>query len=68
MDNARFHKSDTTRTIIELHGHSLLFLPAYSPDLNPIEKYWAVMKSKIKKSIADFSDLDACVEFVFRTI
>lgn len=68
MDNARFHKSDTTRTIIEHHGHSLLFLPAYSPDLNPIEKYWAVMKSKIKKSIADFSELDACVEFVFRTI
>ena len=50
MDNARFHKSDKTRSLIEQHGHTLLFLPAYSPDLNPIEQYWAIIKSKIKKS------------------
>jgi transposase len=36
MDNASFHKSDKTRRIIEQWGHRLLFLPAYSPDLNPI--------------------------------
>ena len=68
MDNARFHKSDKTRNIIEQHGHTLLFLPAYSPDLNPIEQYWATLKAKIKKYISDHSDLYACLEFVFRTI
>ena len=44
MDNARFHKSEETRSIIEDHGHQPLFLPPYSPDLNPIENYWAILK------------------------
>jgi transposase len=68
MDNASFHKSDKTRYIIEKNAHRLLFLPAYSPDLNPIEQYWAIIKAKIKKCISDYSDLDSCVEFVFKTI
>jgi transposase len=46
-DNARFHKSDETRDIIAQHCHQLLFLPAYSPDLNPIEQFWAIIKAKI---------------------
>jgi transposase len=48
MDNASFHKSDKTQHIIEQNGHRLLFLPAYSPDLNPIEQYWAHLKLKSK--------------------
>lgn len=68
MDNASFHKSDKTQQIIEQYGHRLLFLPAYSPDLNPIEQYWAIIKAKIKKSISAYSDLYSCVEFVFQTI
>jgi transposase len=68
MDNASFHKSDKTRHIIEQNGHQLLFLPAYSPDLNPIEQYWAIIKAKIKKCISDYSDLYSCIEFVFQTI
>ena len=68
MDNASFHKSDKTRQIIEQYEHRLLFLPAYSPDLNPIEQYWAIIKAKIKKSISGYSDLYSCIEFVFQTI
>lgn len=67
MDNARFHKSDKTRQMIEAHGHRLLFLPAYSPNLNPIEQYWAILKAKIKKCIFDYPDLYSCIDFVFRT-
>ncbi len=37
MDNAAFHKSDRTRELIERAGCNLLYLPPYSPDLNPIE-------------------------------
>ncbi|WP_409365639.1 transposase [Fluoribacter gormanii] len=40
MDNATFHKSETTKTLIHNAQCSLLFLPPYSPDLNPIEKFW----------------------------
>ena len=36
MDNASFHKR--VQRLLNRHGHRLLFLPPYSPDLNPIEK------------------------------
>ena len=38
MDNASFHCSRKTRDLIESAGCNLLYLPPYSPDLNPIEK------------------------------
>ena len=42
MDNASFHKR--VQRLLNRHGHRLLFLPPYSPDLNPIEKKWAQVK------------------------
>jgi transposase len=42
-DNASFHKSEKLQQLIEAAGSQLLFLPAYSPDLNPIEGWWAVL-------------------------
>ena len=47
MDNASFHKSKKTRELIESVECKLIFLPPYSPDLNPIEKFWANMKNWI---------------------
>jgi len=44
LDNASFHKSLETKRLIEESGCHLLFLPPYSPDLNPIEKCWANLK------------------------
>ena len=46
MDNAAFHKTALTRQLIEEAGHSLLFLPPYSPDFNPIEKDFAIIKRR----------------------
>ena len=68
MDNARFHKSEETREIIEDHGHQLLFLPPYSPDLNPIENYWAILKGKLRKVVANFQNLFDALAAVFQTI
>lgn len=48
MDNASFHKSEKIKTLIESAGCELVYLPPYSPELNPIEKYWAVLKGKVK--------------------
>ncbi|WP_162147078.1 transposase [Holospora obtusa] len=39
MDNAAFHRSQRTKKLIESVGCQLIFLPSYSPDLNPIEKF-----------------------------
>lgn len=45
MDNASFHKRDDALQLIEQAGHTLEFLPPYSPDLNPIEHKWAQAKA-----------------------
>ena len=64
MDNASFHKSQKTKDLIESVGCRLVFLPPYSPDLNPIEKFWASMKRWVKSQISDFTQLyDAITQF-----
>jgi transposase len=49
MDNAAFHKRQDTREAIQNAGHTLEYLPAYSPDLNPIEHKWAQAKALRKQ-------------------
>lgn len=44
MDNAAFHKSKETERIITKTGAKLLFLPPYSPHLNPIEQTFGTIK------------------------
>ena len=46
MDNASFHKGSETARLIAQTGASLLFLPPYSPELNPIEKDFANIKRR----------------------
>lgn len=46
MDNAAFHKTKATRQILEEAGFELVYLPPYSPDFNPIEKDFAIMKRR----------------------
>ena len=46
LANASFHKSPQTETLITACGASLLFLPPYSPELNPIERDFANIKRK----------------------
>ena len=49
MDNASFHKNEITLKIIRGAGHIIEFLPAYSPDLTPIEPKWAQKKAYRRK-------------------
>ena len=45
MDNAAFHQRADIRSLFEQAGHTLEYLPAYSPDFNPIEHKWAQAKA-----------------------
>jgi transposase len=56
LDNATFHKSSERKRIVEAAGCRLLFLPPYSPDLNPIEKCWANVKVKLREMIPRFKN------------
>jgi transposase len=48
MDNLSAHKVAGVRERIENTGAALLYLPPYSPDLNPIEKSWSKLKQKLR--------------------
>ena len=50
MDNLSSHKGPKTRALIEAAGASLLFLPPYSPDFNPIENAFAKLKALLRKA------------------
>jgi transposase len=52
MDNLSSHKVSGVRELIEAAGAELLYLPPYSPDLNPIEKAWAKLKQLLRTAKA----------------
>ena len=62
MDNLSPHKSDLTLRLIQAAGAQVLFLPAYSPDFNPIEKMWSKVKALLRAAEARTqSDLIAAI-------
>jgi transposase len=48
MDNLSPHKHEATRSLLSRAGAEVLFLPAYSPDLNPIENMWSKVKNYLR--------------------
>lgn len=52
MDNVAFHKSQKVEQLIKSRGAWVLFLPPYSPDLNPIELAFSKLKSLLRKMAA----------------
>jgi transposase len=52
MDNLSSHKRAAARAIIEARGAELRFLPAYSPDFNPIEMAFSKLKALLRKAAA----------------
>lgn len=52
LDNLGAHKNERTIALIEAAGAETRFLPAYSPDLNPIEMMWSKVKALLRKTQA----------------
>jgi transposase len=49
MDNLKAHHAARVRELIEERGATIRFLPPYSPDLNPIEPCWAIVKKELRR-------------------
>jgi transposase len=67
MDNAAFHRKKVLHSIAERFGVRVVFLPPYSPDLNPIEKFWSWVKRKLRSILRFFSSLDDAISACFQS-
>jgi transposase len=56
QDNAPQHTANISRRWFHNHGVNLLDFPPYSPDLNPIENLWGILKARIEKRLARTTD------------
>jgi transposase len=66
VDNATFHHGGRIAALIEAVGCRLLYLPPYSPDFNRIEKCWAWLKSRIRKTLSKADSLRQAMESVLK--
>ena len=66
MDNASFHSKKRLFSVTQNAGCILLFLPPYSPELNPIEKFWAYLKRFLRKILPSFSSFDDALFTAFQ--
>ena len=73
MDNASFHHSDRIEQMCSVAGVKLVYLPPYSPDLNPIEEFFAELKAFIRRHWQSYEEnpdqgfdnfLEWCVDMV----
>jgi transposase len=65
LDNATFHKKSVIPLLAVAADCRVIFLPPYSPDLNPIEKRWAWLKRKLREILHDFDAFDDALYSAF---
>ena len=69
MDNLSVHKSPEAERLVKAAGAEISFLPAYSPDLNPIEKMWSKIKAVLRSLEARTpEELDKAISTAFSKI
>ena len=69
MDNLRTHHVQAVGELLRNAGAEALYLPAYSPDLNPIERLWSKVKAILRKLRVRSPDaLDAAIRSAFRCV
>ena len=68
MDNAAFHRKRRLALIAQNYGHTIIFLPPYAPEYNPIENFWAWLKRKLIKVLLQFEYFDDALCYCFNCI
>ena len=67
LDNATFHRKNAIRKLVINANCEVVFLPPYSPTLNPIEKKWANLKKFLRTNMKKFKSLFFAAYFYFKT-
>jgi len=65
MDNAAFHRKSRLPFLASKFGHNIIFLPPYSPELNPIENFWSWLKRHLKKILPKYDSFDEALCLAF---
>lgn len=69
MDNLSAHKSSKVIKLIEACGAHVLYLPPYSPDLNPIKKMWSKIKSYLRKAeVRNYTELLNAIKITLENV
>ena len=66
LDNASSHRKDYVYDIATEYKFKVIFLPPYSPDLNPIEKFWANVKRRLRLHMHKFDNFWEAVSHAFK--
>lgn len=65
MDNASFHRKKRLKELVKGHKINIIFLPPYSPELNPIEHFWHWLKTKVSDYLPYCKNLDDAISKAF---
>ena len=69
LDNLGAHRSAAARAVVEARGARLVFLPPYSPDMNPIERCWSKIKTALRAAKARTREaLDTAIRQAIATV
>jgi hypothetical protein len=70
MDNISFHKSDKVKNLARAKGIKILFTPPYSPECNPIENFFALVKHDVRHEllVSDTPNLESFMNVVLHSI
>ena len=66
MDNASFHRKKQLNMLAEESGKQVIFLPPYSPELNPIEHFWNWLKKTTADTLKKCSNLYLAIFTAFQ--
>ena len=69
MDNAPIYKSDEVQKLVSSRGYKCMYLPTYSPFLNPIEEMWSKIKMHVRQNeISEKDTLIPRIDVAARTV